>query len=58
METVFALPSSKTKNTEEEPLNWEYAIAKHFFELGIAVSSPTTAADRGTAEEIIDKMLV
>ncbi len=37
METVFALPSSKTKNTEEEPLNWEYAIAKHFFELGLKV---------------------
>ena len=35
MEIVFALPSSKTKNTEEEPLNWEYAIAKHFFELGL-----------------------
>ena len=27
--------------------------AKHFFELGIAVSNPVTAADRGTAEEII-----
>lgn len=35
MDAIFALPSSKTKNTEEEPLNWEYAIAKHFFELGI-----------------------
>lgn len=35
MDTVFALPSSETKNTEEEPLNWEYAIAKHFFELGL-----------------------
>ena len=35
METVFALPSSKTENTEEEPLNWEYAIAKHFFKLGL-----------------------
>ena len=38
MDTVFALPSSETKNTEEEPLNWEYAIAKHFFELGLNVS--------------------
>lgn len=38
METVFALPSSKTKNTEEEPLNWEYAIAKYFFELGMQQS--------------------
>ena len=37
METVFSLPSSKTKNTEEEPLNWEFAIAKHFFELGLKV---------------------
>ena len=35
MDAIFALPSSETKNTEEEPLNWEYAIAKHFFELGI-----------------------
>ena len=36
MDAIFALPSSKTENTEEEPLNWEYAIAKHFFELGKA----------------------
>ena len=35
MDTVLILPSSETKNTEEEPLNWEYAIAKHFFELGL-----------------------
>ena len=35
MDTIFALPSSETKNTEENPLNWEYAIAKHFFELGL-----------------------
>ena len=35
MDAVFAFPSSETKNTEEEPLNWEYAIAKHFFELGL-----------------------
>jgi hypothetical protein len=32
MHTVFALPSSETKNTEEDPLNWEYAIARHFAE--------------------------
>lgn len=38
MDAIFALPSSETKNTEENPLNWEYAIAKHFFELGISVS--------------------
>ena len=36
MDTVFALPSSETKNTEEEPLNWEYSIAKHFYSLGLA----------------------
>ena len=36
MDAVFALPSSETNNTEEEPLNWEYAIAKHFYELGLA----------------------
>lgn len=35
MDAVFDLPSSETENTEEEPLNWEYAIAKHFFELGL-----------------------
>lgn len=35
MDAVFALPSSETNNTEEEPLNWEYVIAKHFFELGL-----------------------
>lgn len=28
-------------------------IAKHFFEFGMAVSNPITAADRGTVEEII-----
>ena len=38
MDNIFALPSSETKNTEEEPLNWEYAIAKHFFELGLKVA--------------------
>ena len=39
MDAIFALPSSETENTEEKPLNWEYAIAKHFFELGMAVSN-------------------
>lgn len=34
MHTVFALPSSETKNTEEDQLNWEYAIARHFAEWG------------------------
>ena len=53
MDTVFNLPSSETKNTEEEPLNWEYAIAKHFFELGMCANNPITAADRGMVEEII-----
>ena len=28
-------------------------IAKHFFELGLSVNNPITAADRGMAEEII-----
>ena len=27
--------------------------AKHFFQLGLSVNNPITAADRGTAEEII-----
>ena len=35
---VASLPSSVTRNTEENPLNWEYAIAKHFFELGLKAS--------------------
>ena len=35
MDAVFSLPSSETENTEENPLNWEFAIAKHFFELGL-----------------------
>lgn len=35
MVKVYALPTSITENTEENPLNWEYAIAKHFFELGL-----------------------
>ena len=35
MEAVFSLPYSETENTEENPMNWEFAIAKHFFELGL-----------------------
>lgn len=35
MAEVYTLPTSITENTEENPLNWEYAIAKHFFELGL-----------------------
>ena len=35
MDAVFDLPSTETTNTDEDPLNWEYAIAKHFFELGM-----------------------
>lgn len=30
-----------------------FGVAKHFFELGLSVNNPITAADRGTAEEII-----
>ena len=30
------MPFSETKKTEENPLNWEYAIAKHFYSLGLA----------------------
>ena len=36
MTNVFNLPSDETTNTEEEPLNWEYSIAKHFYSLGLA----------------------
>lgn len=35
MEAVFSLPYSETVNTEENPMKWEFAIAKHFFELGL-----------------------
>lgn len=35
MDAVFNLPSTETTNTEEEPLNWEYAIARHFYKLGL-----------------------
>ncbi len=30
MDAVFNLPKEVTENTEEAPLNWEYAIARHF----------------------------
>ena len=33
--------------------NVSIKLAKHFFELGLSASNPITAADRGTAEEII-----
>ena len=33
--------------------NFAMQLAKHFFELGMRVSNPITAEDRGTAEEII-----
>ena len=40
--------------TKEEPNDEDIAIvAKHFFELGLSVNNPITAADRGMAEEII-----
>lgn len=35
MDVVFNLPEEATKNTEQNPLNWEYAIARHFYELGL-----------------------
>ena len=35
MDAVFDLPSTETTNTDEDPLNWEYAIAKHYFKLGL-----------------------
>lgn len=34
MNAVFNLPKEVTENTEENPLNWEYAIARHFAEWG------------------------
>ena len=35
MDSIFALPKDMTENTEENPLNWEHAIACHFYELGL-----------------------
>ena len=35
MDAVFNLPAEATENTEDNPLNWEYAIARHFYELGL-----------------------
>lgn len=35
MDAVFNLPKEVTENTEENPLNWEYAIARHFYKLGL-----------------------
>ena len=35
MDAVFNFPKEVTENTEEDPLNWEYAIARHFYELGL-----------------------
>lgn len=35
LDAVFALPAEETTNTNENPLNWEYAIARHFYELGL-----------------------
>lgn len=40
MDSVFALPASETTNTKDEPLNWEYAIARHFYELGKKSKEP------------------
>lgn len=45
---------SLSNNTGAELTWYDYeGIAKHFFELGLSVNNPTTASDRGTAEEII-----
>lgn len=34
MDELWSLPSEETKNDEDNPLRWEYAIARHFYELG------------------------
>lgn len=34
MDAVFNLPKEVTENTEENPLNWEYEIARHFAKWG------------------------
>ena len=35
IDAVYNLPKEITENTKENPLNWEYAIARHFYELGL-----------------------
>lgn len=63
---VDILSSIDTLDVKEVDLEKEYRnfiksdngrsmleTAKHFFELGFSVNNPVTAADRGTAEEII-----
>ena len=48
MGAVFALPKERTKNTEEEPLRWEYEIARHFAQWGakhLADDSKTSPND-------------
>jgi hypothetical protein len=41
-----------SKNEYFDFTDWR-SIARHFFELGLQVNNPITAADRGIAEEII-----
>ena len=41
-----------SKNKYFDFTDWK-SIARHFFELGLQVNNPITAADRGMAEEII-----
>jgi len=41
-----------SKNEYFDFTDWK-SIARHFFELGLQVNNPITAADRGMAEEII-----
>ena len=43
---VYALPASIVENTKENPLNWEYAIAKHFYELGMAVDNKAQKGEK------------
>ena len=41
------------QDIKDEPFTQLFACAQHFYELGMRVNNPITAADRGTAEEII-----
>ena len=55
---AFFMEESKKKTTSDdsscavEDINM-FEFAKHFFELGMRVNNPITAADRGMVEEII-----
>ena len=51
MGAVFALPKERTENTEEEPLRWEYEIARHFAKWGAKHLSDDSKTSPNDLEE-------